>query len=216
MNPHDRLRRLAGEARLAGGGLGVGGMSTLTFCGEDTVSKSYPLPIRRHLDGALHLLRCSHPPVERRMTLMNWCRSVSSVYLLVPVSLLAPRPSHGSCGKSSRIPIRPEQSGPCGWRPTTAENLEPKDVRIQDAAIKTAESFTDAPRHLIADTALRVLSEPWGAVNVLRRAYISSARRAPHRTFWPEQLTTPSHSISREGPISMAFNWLERSAHEVL
>lgn len=51
--------------------------------------------------------------------------------------------------------------------PDNCRKAEPKDVRIQDAAMRTAESFPDAPRHIIATTALGVLSEPWGPVNVV-------------------------------------------------
>lgn len=39
-----------------------------------------------------------------------------------------------------------------------------KDVREQDAAMRTVENFPDAPRHLIADTALGVLTQPWAPI----------------------------------------------------
>lgn len=80
-----------------------------------------------------------------------------------------------SCGPSEPRQLRrvftdPYPSGairPMWLAPDNCRKAEPKDIRIQDAAMKTAESFPDAPRHLIAGTALGVLSEPWGAVNVV-------------------------------------------------
>lgn len=56
---------------------------------------------------------------------------------------------------------------PMWLAPNNCREAEPKDVRIQNAAMKTAESFHDVPRHVIADTALQVLSEPWGAVKIV-------------------------------------------------
>lgn len=97
---------------------------------------------------------------------MNWFRCL--VGLVAGASLAA-------CGSSEPRQLRkvftdPYPSGairPMWLAPDNCREAEPKDVRIQDAAMKTAESFPDAPRHLIADTALRVLSEPWGAVNII-------------------------------------------------
>lgn len=97
---------------------------------------------------------------------MNWVRCIVS--LLAGAGLASCAPSEPR--QLRRVFTDPYPSGairPMWLAPDNCRKAEPKDIRIQDAAMKTAESFPDAPRHLIASTALGVLSEPWGAVNVV-------------------------------------------------
>ena len=97
---------------------------------------------------------------------MNWVRCV--VILLASASLTSCAPSEPR--QLRKVFTDPYPSGairPMWLAPDNCRKAEPKDVRIQDAAIRTAESFPDAPRHIIASTALGVLSEPWGPVNVV-------------------------------------------------
>lgn len=97
---------------------------------------------------------------------MKW---VGCVLSLVACAGLA------SCDPSEPRQLRkvftdPYPSGairPMWLAPENCRKAGPKDLRIQDAAMRTAESFPDAPRNIIASTALSVLSEPWAAVNVV-------------------------------------------------
>lgn len=100
------------------------------------------------------------------MTFMNWVRVILS--LLAGAGLASCVPSEPR--QLRRVFTDPYPFGairPMWLAPDNCRKAQPKDTRIQDAAMKTAESFPDAPRHLIASTALGVLSEPWGPVNVV-------------------------------------------------
>ena len=97
---------------------------------------------------------------------MNWLRCLVSLVAGAGLAACAPAEPR----QLRKVFTDPHPSGairPMWLAPGNCRNPELKDVRIQDAAMETAESFPDAPRHLIADTALRVLSEPWGPVNVV-------------------------------------------------